>query len=160
MQLRLNEKIPWAFALALLPLVIIVVASFRNMSASLEAAQWVSHTQEVKVKLGNLLAHVTDAETGMRGFVITGNETFLEPYHNAIPLIEHDLADLQRLTADNAEQTRRLEAIKSTVADKVNHMSSVVAMRRSDGFAAAQSLVATEYGNVKMAAVRDRKSVV
>ena len=154
MRLRLNDKIPWAFALALLPLVIIVVASFRNMSALLEAAQWVSHTQEVKVSLGNLLAHVTDAETGMRGFVITANETFLEPYHNAIKVIDHDLADLQRLTEDNAEQTRRLEAIKSTVADKVNHMSSVVAMRRSDGFAAAQSLVATEYGNVKMAAVR------
>ena len=154
MQLRLNEKIPWAFALALLPLVVIIIASFRNTSALLEAGQLVRHTQEVKVSLGNLLAHVTDAETGMRGFIITGNETFLEPYHNAITVIEHDLADLQRLTADNAEQTRRLEAIKSPVADKVNHLSSVVAIRRSDGFAAAQSLVATEYGNLKMAAVR------
>ena len=57
MQLRLNEKIPWAFALALLPLVVIIVASFRNTSALLEAAQLVRHTQEVKVSLGNLLAH-------------------------------------------------------------------------------------------------------
>ena len=154
MQLRLSDKIPWAFALALLPLVVIIIASFRNTSALLEAGQLVRDTQEVKVRLGNLLAHVTDAETGMRGFIITGNETFLKPYHNAIKVIDRDLADLQRLTADNAEQTVRLEAVKSTVADKVDHMSNVVASRRSDGFAAAQSLVATEYGNVKMADVR------
>lgn len=154
MQLRLSDKIPWAFALALLPLVVIIIASFRNTSALLEAGQLVRDTQEVKVRLGNLLAHVTDAETGMRGFIITGNETFLNPYHNAIKVIDRDLADLQRMTADNAEQTVRLEAVKSTVADKVDHMSNVVTSRRSDGFAAAQSLVATEYGNVKMADVR------
>ena len=154
MQLRLNDKIPWAFALALLPLVIIVVASFRNISALQAAAQWVRHTQEVKVNLGNLLAHVTDAESGIRGFVITGNGTFLEPYHGAIRVIDDDLANLQRLTADNAEQVRRFEAIKSTVADKVNHMSRAVTVRRADGFAAAQSLVASEYGNIKMAALR------
>jgi signal transduction histidine kinase/CHASE3 domain sensor protein/ActR/RegA family two-component response regulator len=154
MQLRLSDKIPWAFALALVPLVIIVVASFRNMSALLETGEWVRHTQDVKIDLGNLLAHVTDAETGMRGFVITGNEKFLEPYHNALRVIDHDFDDLQRLTGDNAEQKRRLDAIKFVFADKLNHMSTTIAVRRADGFAAAQNLVATEYGKKKMDAVR------
>ena len=154
MQFRLNEKIPWAFALALLPLVIIVVASFRNMSALLEAAQSVRHTQEVKVNLGSLLSNVTDAESGMRGFIITGKETFLDQYHNSVGVIDHDLTALQTLTADNAEQMRRLEAIKTIVADKLKQMSSAVEVRRANGFAAAQRLVATEYGKKTMDAVR------
>jgi signal transduction histidine kinase/CHASE3 domain sensor protein/ActR/RegA family two-component response regulator len=154
MQLRLNEKIPWAFALALLPLVIIVVASFRNMSALLEAAQLIRHTQDVKVSLGNLLAHVTDAQNGMRGFLITGNETFLEPYHNAVAIIDQDVTDLQRLIAGNAEQGRRLDAVKSIVADQLDYLSRTVAVRRTDGFDAAQRRVLTEYGKKKMEAVR------
>jgi signal transduction histidine kinase/CHASE3 domain sensor protein/ActR/RegA family two-component response regulator len=154
MQLRLNEKIPWAFALALLPLVIIVVASFRNMSALLEAAQLIRHTQDVKVSLGNLLAHVTDAQNGMRGFVITGNETFLEPYQNAAAIIDQDFADLQRLIGSNAEQGRRLDAVKSIVADQLDYLSRTVAVRRTDGFDAAQRRVLTEYGKKKMEAVR------
>ena len=153
MQLRLNEKIPWAFALALLPLVIIVVASFRNMSALLEAAQLIRHTQDVKVSLGNLLAHVTDAQNGMRGFVITGNETFLEPYHKAVAIIDQDVADLQRLIASNAEQGSRLDAVKSIVSDQLDYLSRTVAVRRTDGFDAAQRRVLTEYGKKKMEAV-------
>ncbi len=154
MQLRLNEKIPWAFALALLPLVIIVVASFRNMSALLEAAQLIRHTQDVKVSLGNLLAHVTDAQNGMRGFVITGNETFLEPYHKAVAIIDQDVADLQSLIASNAEQGSRLDAVKSIVSDQLDYLSRTVAVRRTDGFDAAQHRVLTEYGKKKMEAVR------
>ena len=155
MQLRLSEKIPWAFALALLPLVIIVIASFRSMTGLLEAANMVRHTHEVKIQLAQLLTHVTDAETGLRGFVITGRENFLEPYHKAVGVIDKDLAALQRLLADNAEQMSRLAAIKPIIADKLTEMKGTIARRRADGFAAAQSIVATEYGKQKMDAARE-----
>ena len=140
MQLRLSEKIPWAFALALLPLVIIVIASFRSMTGLLEAANWVRHTHEVEIQLAQLLSHITDAETGLRGFVITGRENFLEPYHKAVGVIDKDLAAMQRLTADNAEQMSRLDAIKPIIADKLTEMKGTIARRRADGFAAAHSI--------------------
>jgi CHASE3 domain sensor protein len=123
-------------------------------SELLVAARWVKHTQEVKVSLGNLVVHVTDAQTGVRGFVITGKETFLEPYHNAVGSIDRAVADLQRLTADNAEHVRRLDDVKSIVADQLNYLSRTITTRRIDGFDAAQSLVVTEYGKRKMAAMR------
>ena len=130
MQLRLSEKIPWAFALALLPLVIIVIASFRSMAGLLDAAERIRHTHEVETHLAELLSHVTDAEAGSRGFVITGRANFLENYQKAVGVIDKDLAALQRLTADDAEQMRRLDAIKPIIADKLNHMTGTIARRR------------------------------
>jgi PAS domain S-box-containing protein len=155
MQLRLNDKIPWAFALALLPLVIIVVVSFRSMSGMLEATSRVRHTQEVGASLAKLLSHMTGAETGMRGFVITGQAQFLEPYHAAIGGIENELASLQKLTADSAEQQQRLAAMKPIVADKLNNMTKVISLRRAEGFTAAQRVILTEYGKKKMDAARE-----
>ncbi len=155
MQLRLSEKIPWAFALALLPLVIIVIASFRSMAGLLDAADRVRHSHEVETHLAELLSHVTDAEAGSRGFVITGRENFLENYQKAVGVIDKDLAALQRLTADDAEQMRRLDAIKPIIADKLNHMTGTIARRRTEGFAAAQTMIATEQGKQKMDAARE-----
>jgi PAS domain S-box-containing protein len=150
MQLRLSDKIPWAFALALLPLVIVVIASFRSTTGLVEAANWVRHTQEVEENLIKLLAHVTDAETGMRGFVITGREGFLEPYHQAVRIIDNDFITLQRLIADNKEQLRRLAALKPNIVDKLSEINSVIALRRTQGFSPAQQMVATEFDKLKM----------
>ena len=155
MQLRLSDKIPWAFALALLPFVIIVVASFRTLSGALDAASRVRHTQEVEMTLAKLLSHMTDAETGMRGFVITGKAQFLEPYQAALNVIDKDILALQSLTMEDIEQQRRIESMKPTVADKLNHMAKVVALRRNEGFTAAQQLVSTGFGRKAMDDLRD-----
>ena len=155
MRLRLNDKIPWAFALALLPLVVISIASFRSMSGMVDAASSLRHTQEVNMSLVKLLSDMTDGETGMRGFVITGQAQFLEPYHAAIGVINQDLANLQKLTAGNVEQQQRLVAMQPIVADKFNEMAKVVSLRRTEGFTAAQREVLTEFGKKKMDAVRE-----
>src|SRR5205823_438118 len=64
----------------------------------------VAHTNAVKAGLQQLLITAVDAETGERGFVITGEETYLEPYDRARNAISSDISQVRSLIADNREQ--------------------------------------------------------
>ena len=78
------------------------------------AAGWVTHTLRVENQLTVVLARLTDAETGQRGYLLTGRKDYLEPYDAARARLAGDFQTLRALVADNpreAEGTRRLEAL-------------------------------------------------
>ena len=72
----------------------------------------VEHTMEVREALNGARLSVADAETGMRGFLITGREDYLVPFENAKGLLPLHLGNIQTLTADNAVQQRTLERLR------------------------------------------------
>jgi CHASE3 domain sensor protein len=100
-----------AFALALLLLVVISVTSYRNLARQSAADAMVVHTQEVLAAAESLLSTVKDAETGQRGYLITGEERYLEPYQAAVANWREGVQRLHRLTADNVSQQRRIDEI-------------------------------------------------
>lgn len=67
----------------------------------LSVIQWVEHTDRVINNLNETSKLTVDQETGMRGFLITGDERFLDPYEVADREIMSDLRNLQELVADN-----------------------------------------------------------
>ena len=74
---------------------------------------WVDHTHQVIGKLNELTTLQSDMETGVRGYVITGDESFLAPYQVAKPQLDAQVQDLIQLTADNPTQTDRLKRVRS-----------------------------------------------
>ncbi len=86
--------------LGILGLLIVVVAgvSFRNTRQLRSDTTLVAHTNEVLEALDGLLSTMKDAETGERGFLLTGDERYLEPYHEALGVVEERLATVARLT--------------------------------------------------------------
>ncbi|TDV56893.1 signal transduction histidine kinase [Pseudomonas graminis] len=103
------------------------------ISYLLSAIQWVEHTDRVINNINRSLKLSVDMETGMRGFLLTGDERFLDPYEVAKPAISTELQGLEELVADNPPQVdrfKRLAALQSAWNDFAQEM---ITLRRSGG---------------------------
>lgn len=128
----------------------------RQYAADAEAAaDAVAHTYAVLADLNATEARLIDAETGQRGFLITGDEQYLQPYRMAIGDIEARLRDLTTLTADNPDQQRDITLLRAFAREKLDELDQTIAVRRRDGFAAAQRIVETNQGKTAMDRLRD-----
>src|SRR5580704_1145489 len=89
-------------------LFILIIASalvgYRNIRQLNEDQYWVVHTHVVLDSLDDLLSTIKDAETGQRGFIITGDERYLEPYQKAVATIDPKLQAFDDLTKTNSYQ--------------------------------------------------------
>jgi len=81
--MSLGRKILTGFIACAVILFAVAFFSFRNSEKFLETNQLVNHTYEVLGEFDQVLGATVDAQTGVRGFVITGNEVFLDPYNNS-----------------------------------------------------------------------------
>ncbi|NMX93219.1 MULTISPECIES: response regulator [unclassified Pseudomonas] len=99
----------------------------------LSVIQWVEHTDRVINNLNETAKLTVDQETGMRGFLITGDEHFLDPYEVAKPRIISDLRNLQVLVADNPQQVDRLKRLESLQLEWNNYAQSMIDMQRQNG---------------------------
>jgi len=100
-----------------------------------------------------LLEMLLNTETAQRGFVITGNERFLEPYYSAINSIPTTQAALRRELTSSAE-IARAEAIEQATAAKLRTVAETISLRRDPGFDAAAALIASGRGKVQMDVLR------
>jgi len=93
-----------------------------------------------------LLAATTDSETAERGYVITADESYLEPYERSIQLIDTQTKRLRVLIADNRTQQQRLGTAAQLVSERVANVRRVINLRRDSGFEAAQREILTGQG--------------
>jgi CHASE3 domain sensor protein len=119
-----------------------------NLRSVHTAGDAVAHTQAVKAALQQLLATAVDAETGQRGFIITGEASYLESYNRARESIAADIARVGALTADNRAQQDDLEALRAATTAKLGELADAIRQRRDAGFAAAP-MVARPRGSWK-----------
>lgn len=108
-----------------------MVFSFFSMRASSEHSQWTKHTYQVIQKAEHLISLLKDTETGQRGFLLTGEEHYLQPFLEANQAIPVAYADLQTLTADNPTQQARLISIKSLIDQKQEELTHTIALRKT-----------------------------
>jgi signal transduction histidine kinase len=92
------------------------------------AVDWTIHTQQVRLEAGRLLTALVDAETGMRGYLLTDQKGFLEPYQRALAVIPDSERALRRLVRDNPSQLKRIEGIESLTRKRLETMQSNVEM--------------------------------
>jgi methyl-accepting chemotaxis protein len=103
-----------------------------------------------------VLSDVKDAETGQRGFLLTGDEHYLEPYQSGITAVFQKLTDLRDLTKDNPNQQRRLDTLEPLIQAKFDELKDTVDLRRdpTKGFDAALAVVKTDKGKKIMDQIR------
>ncbi|RZL96982.1 MAG: two-component system sensor histidine kinase/response regulator, partial [Variovorax sp.] len=94
---------------------------------------WVEHTDRVTHNVSEAQRLSVDLETGMRGFVITGEESFLSPYDSAQPQIAKSLALVREMVKDNPAQAERIDRITTLQTAWNQYASEVIALRRSGG---------------------------
>jgi len=150
----IGAKIGSGFGLALAILIVIGGVSYTSTAKFMYSAGWVAHTYEVLDNLAGFLSAMTDAETGQRGYVITGQDRYLEPFHTAVETVDQRLKSLRRLTADNATQQRRLDTLEPLVRSKFAELQETIALRRDKGFEPAAKVVLTDKGKEAMDRIR------
>ena len=115
----------------------------------------VDHTFQVISAAQALGTAVRDAERGQRGFIITGDPSYLDSYHAGIARAPGLIAQLEQLTADNAEQRRRIELVGKSIDEKMTELDRTIEARQRDGFDAARRIVETNVGRDAMRKIDD-----
>ncbi|MGQ2965187.1 response regulator [Methylophilus sp.] len=123
----LTRNVTLPLALGVLSALIFVVLIY-NLLAALN---WVEHTQKVIGKLNESAKLSTDMESGMRGYLLTGDESFLTPYQVARPLVQAELDSLVGLVSDNDYQVNRVRKLKSQITQWDEYAQNMIEMRRS-----------------------------
>jgi methyl-accepting chemotaxis protein len=154
MKWSVGTKIGAGFALALAALASIGVTSYRSTSSLIVASEWKNHTNVVLRSLAKLMSALQDAETGQRGYVITGRDSYLEPHVAGVRAVGEAMEALRKLTADNPNQQRRLDAIQPLITDKLDELRATIELRRAKGFEAAAAVVVTDRGKRTMDEIR------
>ncbi len=114
----------------------------------------VRHSNEVLLTLEQIESAMTDAETGQRGFIITGRDEYLQPFDNALERIGVLIDNAKSLTQDDANQQARIAPLESLIAEKINELRIAIAARREGGMEAAQQVVNTGVGKLTMDRIR------
>jgi len=143
-----------AFLVAVLAIILVACLSYGAMVGSVASARRVAHTLEVTEQLQALLSTLQDAETGQRGFLLTGHEDYLVPYTNAKAALAGEFKGAHRLIDGNPQQQRRLESLEQVAAEKMQELGETVALRRAGDAAGALTIVRTNRGKEAMERAR------
>ncbi len=151
----LNRKIRLAFGSAILTLIVVGGISYKVMVASAGSDRWVRHTHEVLEGLQNLLGAMETAESGARGFILTGNDSYLESYSSSIASSDQIETNVRNLTADNPVQQRHFSNLDRIAQQKIQLAQRVIDLRKARGLAAALAAVQAGAGQQLMDDYRD-----
>ncbi|HEV8455860.1 MAG TPA: CHASE3 domain-containing protein, partial [Gemmatimonadales bacterium] len=127
--------------------------TYRASVEALTSARWVSRTHQGLEGLRQVLSSLQDAETGQRGYIISGDERYLGPYTEGVKQIRDQIAELRRLVVDSAQQ-RRLGSLESLAARRVDVVAEGIVARRERGREAGIAFVLTGRGKALMDSVR------
>jgi len=125
-----GRKIAAGFTLAFLLLVVIGAVAYRSINSLTDTSKSVTHTHEVLENISEMLSLLKDAETGQRGYIITGDQPFLEPYNNALNGLPKVVEKLRTLTADNPNQQKRIGQAEPLVKAKLEELQQTIDLRR------------------------------
>jgi PAS domain S-box-containing protein len=155
MQWQLERRLILAgFLAAAIILVFVGWESHRDTVRVDEAADARKYSYEAQLTLDEVLARLVDAETGQRGYLLTGDEAYLEPYRETIKNLDQVMGKLKVLTADNPNQQKHLQALEPLIEKKLTELQMTIDLRRKEGFAAANQVVLAGQGKQWMDHIR------
>jgi len=159
MRFLANRGPALAVALLVVALVADAVLSLHNIREVATSVQWVSHTNEVLTRLETVLSTLKDAETGQRGYLLTGEPAYLEPYRDAVDRLPRQIADLRQVTLDNPAQTVRVLRLDQLASEQLAILRrglDLFALEpdRGRALAAARQTVLSGQGKPTMDAIR------
>ncbi len=143
--------LPGIVALVLLAMVGVSYRQFRQYT---RANAGVARSRDIVTSLDRLLESVAVAESGQRGFLLTGEEGYLEPYNRAIQEIPAQLSALSRLLAAKPVLAADMARLNAVTTDKLSELAATIELRRTQGIAPALSIVLSGRGQRAMEQIR------
>jgi signal transduction histidine kinase len=151
-----DRAIVAAYGLAVITFALLALVVLRHFARFGDQANWVHHTHEVLRLLEQSLGELRDVETGQRGYLIAGDEQFLEPYQAAAALTSQSLDVLRSLTTDNPAQQRHLEELRWLIDQKLTFTAETIAVFEGGDQDGAYEMVRSRQGKLLMDQIRRR----
>ncbi|WP_332608936.1 response regulator [Achromobacter sp. ESBL13] len=143
------------FLTAALATLVIAFVNVRSTDSRTEAVKAMDRSTETLRQLSLFNSAVKDAEIGQRGYLLTGELPYLQPYLRALPLIEQRLAVIKAATSDDPAQRRIVNDIEGITRQKLEELSETIDMRKAGNTEGAMALVRTDAGKEAMDRLRD-----
>jgi CheY-like chemotaxis protein/CHASE3 domain sensor protein len=143
-----KQQVLTGFGISLLFVLISAVTSYLSIRSMDSDSSWESHTYDVIDHAQNLEVRILNAETGIRGFVLTQRPRYLDPYNKNASRIMPEIKELQHLTIDNISQQERLDSLEIYANMKIHDMQEILSANASGGQEAAVKKIATDKGKL------------
>ncbi|HLY43163.1 MAG TPA: CHASE3 domain-containing protein [Terracidiphilus sp.] len=151
---RFLSKQQAILGIASLVLLTLVGLSYRQWEDYRHATLAAERSREISAMTERILATVTAAEAGQRGFLLTTDSRYLEPYNRAIQELPNDLSTLRMLISESHGETEDFEKLNTLTNGKMNELRETIEMRRTQGARAALSIVLNGEGKRTMDSIR------
>ncbi len=135
-------------------LLVVGIAGYWALGALHGTSRQVTQTYSLVEKTTEALSVMKDAETGQRGYLLTGDLAYLEPYDNAVAAIPHVVADLRSLSADDANQQRHVDQLETLINAKFDELKHTIDLRKAGRTDDALKVVLNNSGKTYMDDIR------
>ncbi|WP_407431104.1 response regulator [Arcticibacter sp.] len=130
---KVTTNLRIGYGLSVLLLLMSSAASYFAIQNLVKSSALVNHTNTVILELESTISVLKDAETGQRGYLLTGMPEFLTPFNHASEKIESHIAKVRELTQDNPTQLRNCERLKTVLNNRLERLSNVIELRSKTG---------------------------
>ena len=126
MTTRFDRSLRLGYGFSILILLVVSLVSYLTLQNLLRSNRAVAHSGQVMQKLEKVLSVMKDAETGQRGFLLSGRQVYLEPYNGAYREAITLTTELTRLTSDNPKQQQHISDIRRILQLRLNILQRMV----------------------------------
>jgi PAS domain S-box-containing protein len=151
LQVNSDRLVRIAFGTALVFLFLIGILTYRIMTVAAQSDQWVKHSRRVADNLDNMRYAMTSIQASSAGFLLTGDESYLEVWRSSMQNLRDRAATVRSLTSDNPTQQASLPALDAIILRRLQLGERVVALRRTAGLEIAAAEVGVGRGRAMTA---------
>lgn len=151
-----STRVSISLGLALLAALVLIGINETGYNQSTQALDRIEAYTRNRSAVGRLLQHVLDAETGSRGYLLTGDPRYLEPYNAAVAEIGQNLDGLRSSYPPDSPDTATLSQLSRDVQRKLAEMDMSVRMRKQGNEEAWKFVLLTDIGKEHMDAIREQ----
>lgn len=144
MKFSLNTKILSGFIVCAVTVLVVAVISFNNSEEFLASNDSVNQSHDVLHALNQVLTLAVEAETGARGYLLTGNENFLQPFRESRENLSEELERARTLADGNDRLKQRVSALADLMRSHIAHLDTCIKLNHTDPQAARQMVVGGE----------------
>ena len=160
MKLTIGQRILLGYGATLLCMALIAIAAYWSTGILLAANGWVRHTFLVMGNAEGIRANLVEIESASRGYVMTGDERYLEPIEGSLTRLAENRKLLRAVTLDNSAQERRLDAVDPLIDRRLSDLIHISNTRKQLGLAAAVAALPPTNDLERMAEIRNLLAVM
>ena len=148
------RRLAAAYAVAIAILLIDFVITLWNLNSIGRTESAVAFSYDIVVGLDAVLSNLRDAETGQRGYLLTGDVRYLEPYTKSRAVVAQSVDRLRSLLAVDGVEREHVNAVAAATSGKLAELEETIQLRRQSGLEPVLAMVKSDRGKVFMDQIR------